>query len=101
MTDNSKVGETAADGGWTDRDPATIYPAEHHFRIVVAEPFAGEEALRQVLAGYAVTAPLAAGGTSRQGRYRTLSVSVRVGGREELVQLDRALRAVTGVRLLL
>lgn len=100
MTDDSKAGDPAA-AGWTDRDPATIYPAEHHFRIVVAEPFAGDDALRQVLAGYAVSAPLAAGGISRQGRYRTLAVSVRVASREELVQLDQALRAVPGVRMLL
>ena len=99
MADETTSG-TAADG-WSQADPATLYPAECHFRIIVTETFAGEAALQAVLAGYTVTAPLAASRASQQGRFRSFGVSVRVGGREELVRLDGALRAVEGVKLLL
>ena len=101
MADAMKPGDAAVAAGWSSADPATLYPAVVHFRIIVEAGFAGEAALHGVLAGYDVTAPLAASRSSQQGRFRAFGVSVRVGGREELVRLDQALRAVEGVRLLL
>ena len=99
MADENTGG--AEGGGWAAVDPSTIYPAEHHFRIIVGQDFACEPALRQVLARYTVTSPLADASQSRNGRFRSLQASVRVDGREELVRLDRELRAVEGVRLIL
>ena len=101
MADTLNPGDEAAAGGWSRADPATLYPADVHFRIIVEAGFSGEGALRGVLSGYDVTVPLAASRASQQGRFRAFGVSVRVGGREELVRLDQALRAVEGVRLLL
>ena len=95
------AGETSTAGGGRAGASAPLYPAEVHFRIVVEGRFAGEAALEAVLAAYAVTAPLAAASRSSTGRFRSLQVSVCVQGLEELTALDRALRAVEGVRLLL
>ena len=81
-------------------EPAA-YPAVHHVGIVVEAAFAAQDALEAVLADVEVVAPLHDGRASRTGRYRTLRVSVRVGSRAELDALDRNLRAVTGVKLLL
>jgi hypothetical protein len=81
-------------------EPAA-YPAVHHVGIVVEAAFAARGALEAALAGVEVVAPLHDGRASRTGRYRTLRVSVRVGSRDELDALDRGLRAVTGVKLLL
>jgi putative lipoic acid-binding regulatory protein len=81
-------------------EPAA-YPAVHHVGIVVEETFAARGALEAVLAGVEVVAPLHDGRASRTGKYRTLRVSIRVGSRAELDALDRNLRAVTGVKLLL
>jgi len=81
-------------------EPAA-YPAVHHIGIVVGQTFSDMPALEQALAGAEVVAPLHDGHASRTGKYRTLRVSVRVASRAELEGLDRGLRAVAGVRMLL
>lgn len=99
MTD--AVTNTGADGGGGVAKPVALYPAEVHLRIVVAGDFDNEAALQAALAAHAVVAPLAPASRSRTGRFRTLQVSVCVQGLSELEELDRALRAVSGVRMLL
>ncbi|MEI8353928.1 MAG: DUF493 family protein [Lentisphaerota bacterium] len=81
-------------------EPA-VYPAIHHVGIVVEESFAALSTLEAVLAGVEVVTPLHDGRASRTGKYRTMRVSIRVGSRAELDALDRDLRAITGVKLLL
>jgi putative lipoic acid-binding regulatory protein len=81
-------------------EPA-VYPAIHHVGIVVEEPFAALVTLEAVLAGVEIVAPLHDGRASHTGKYRTMRVSIRVGSRAELDALDRNLRAVAGVKLLL
>jgi putative lipoic acid-binding regulatory protein len=78
-----------------------LYPAEVHFSVIVTEDFTGNQALADVLATRCVTRPLQAGGVSRTRKYRSFTVSVRVPSRAELEQLDRDLRGVPGVKLLL
>ncbi len=87
--------------GWGTHDPAAIYPAECHFRVIVAGDFAAEAELRQALAASEVTSPLASARHSAGGRFHSLQVTVRVKDRAELVRLDRDLRAVAGVRMVL
>ncbi len=81
-------------------EPA-VYPAIHHVGIVVEESFAALSTLEAVLAGVEVVTPLHDGRASQTGKYRTMRVSIRVGSRAELDALDRDLRAITGVKLLL
>ncbi len=80
---------------------SAVYPAIHHIGIVVEESFAALGTLEGVLAGVEVVTPLHDGRASHTGKYRTMRVSIRVGSRAELDALDRDLRAVTGVKLLL
>ena len=56
---------------------------------------------RQVLEACEITAALAPGSVSTGGKFRSLQVAVRVKDRAELVRLDRELRAVAGVRMVL
>ena len=95
--------ESVDPGDWpaSAAEAGRLYPAEVHFRIVVERDFAGADALRRVLAAYEVTSPLAAGAVSAAGRYCAWRVSVRLKGRGEMARIDRELRAVPGVRLLL
>lgn len=88
-------------GDWAEVDPATIYPAVYHFRVIVGRQPEVEVELRRVLEAYDVTSPLAEAAQSRTGRYRSLQVAVRVVSRDELVRVDGAMRAVAGVRLIL
>ena len=87
--------------GWAVPDPATIYPAECHFRIIVVGNFDADAKLQQALAACEITSKLGPGGVSAGGKFRSLQVTVRVKDRAELVRLDRELRAVEGVRMVL
>ncbi len=78
-----------------------IYPAACHFRIIVTGDFSAEDQLRQALAASEIISALAPGGVSKEGKYRSLQVTVRIKERAELVRLDRDLRAVAGVRMVL
>ena len=81
-------------------EPA-VYPAVHHVGIVMEASFAALGTLEAVLAGVEVVTPLHDGRASHTGKYRTMRVSIRVGSRAELDALDRNLRAIPGVKLLL
>ncbi len=78
-----------------------IYPAVHHFRIIVLADSPACAEIEALLAGYDVSAPLCHGRKSRGERYQSLQVSVRLADRAEHRRLDGALRAATGVRMLL
>jgi putative lipoic acid-binding regulatory protein len=85
----------------TDSNELPLYPAECHFRIIGEAGADPSAALAALLEGYEVTSPLGAGNRSRSGRYQAFEVSARVGSREEMEALDRAIRAVPGVKMLL
>lgn len=82
-------------------DEADVYPATHHFRIIVAAGSPAPKAIETLLADYTVTSPLQAGHTSAGGRYQSLQVAVHLACRADHLRLDQALRAVEGVRILL
>lgn len=101
MADEPPKKADGIEGGWAVEDPATLYPAECHFRIIVEKGFADEARLNEILSSSEVTAPLSPGSTSSGGRFRSLQVAVRLKDRAEGVRLDEALRGVAGVRLVL
>ena len=85
-------------------DPGDLpspYPAVCHLSIIAEPRAALREALAAALAGHALASPLHEGGGTPSGRHCALRVSVRVGSRDELDALDRSLRAVPGVRMIL
>ena len=75
------------------------FPAECHLSVVTDGREGTEAALRAALVPYAVTSAPAAGKAS--GKYTAWRVSVSVASRDELHALDRALRALPGVRMVL
>lgn len=85
----------------SDINGPSAYPAVHHIGIVVSKDFGGKAALADALAENTIVTALHDGQQSRQGKYRTLRVSVRVTSLDELVALDAKLRAVAGVLLLM
>ena len=82
-------------------EESRVYPAEHHFRIIVHAGSSAQTALEDLLKGYQVVAPLCRGRASSSGRYDVFQVTVKLTSRDEHIRLDTALRAVDGVRLLL
>ena len=88
-------------GAGADPNEARLYPAEHHFRIIVEGTSDARTAIEAILSGYEMTAPLSTGGQSSGSRYQSLGVSVKLPDRASHHQLDAARRAVVGVRILL
>lgn len=82
-------------------DETKIYPARHHFRVIVQAGSPARAAIELLLRDFAVVGTLRDANTSRGGRYVSLQVTVDLASRAEHLLLDAALRAVDGVRLLL
>lgn len=80
---------------------ADVYPATHHFRIIVAAGGTVQKAIEALLADFAVASPLQAGKVSAGGRYQSLQVAVHLACRADHLRLDQSLRAIEGVRILL
>lgn len=79
-----------------------LYPAVLHLSIIGEATREGmEDGVRAALAGCEVVRPLTEGNGTPSGRHRALRVSVQVASRSELDELDRKLRAVPGVRMIL
>ncbi len=82
-------------------DEAAVYPATHHFRIIVAAGSQAPQAIATLLEDFAVASPLQAGRASAGGRYQSLQVAVHLDCRADHLRLDQSLRAIAGVRILL
>ena len=76
------------------------YPVECHMSVIVESGREGtERALQDALVAFKVTAPLSKGATVSSGRYHAWRVTVKVNSSEELHAVDKILRAVKGVRM--
>ena len=82
-------------------DEAEVYPATHHFRIIIAAGSAARGAIEALLADFTVASPLEEGRASAGGRYQSLQVAVHLPCRADHLRLDQALRMIEGVRILL
>ena len=82
-------------------DEAEVYPATHHFRIIIAAGSPARKTIETLLANFTVASPLQAGHASAGGRYQSLQVAVHLPCRADHLRLDQALRAIEGVRILL
>ena len=78
-----------------------VYPAVQNFRIITDAAVISESALKAALSGYDVVSPLAKGRASSAGKYIVYEVSVRLTSRAEHFAVDGAIKAVSGVKILL
>jgi putative lipoic acid-binding regulatory protein len=77
------------------------YPAEMHFRVITEPAVLSLPELEAVLSRYKVTQELEPSHQSEFKRYLAYSVSIAVQSREQMAEIDAALRAVPGVRMVL
>jgi putative lipoic acid-binding regulatory protein len=82
-------------------DPETLYPAECHVRIIAEQRPDVAERISAVLRGLDVTEPLEKGRASAGGKYATYQLTLWVDSRERMRELDNALAAIEGVRMVL
>lgn len=85
----------------TPEQAAEIFPAECHFKIVVAASDGVAGRLNQVLDAYQREERVCLGNRSAGGKYVTYNVSLVVENLELMREMDCAFRAVEGVRMVL
>lgn len=84
-----------------EADEEKVYPAVHHFKIIVDIALFNEDILKRELAAYDLRSPLVRGRASSGGKYVTYEVSVYFETRMWHHQFDGAVKAVPGVKILL
>ena len=78
-----------------------VYPCECHFRIIAFNRPGMFSAIEQVLKRLHVTGPLEESHVSNEGTYKSFAVSTVVWSRDEMNAIDRTLRDVEGVKMVL
>ena len=81
--------------------PSPTYPADCHLSIIVEKREGIEQTLHEVLKPFKIVSPLTPGTQTPSGHYNAWRVTVEVGSTEELHAVDKAIRAVPGVRMIL
>lgn len=87
-----------------DQQPAQReleYPVVVHFRLITEPKLFDVGAAEIALTPFEVVAPIQPSSASSGGRYQAYGVSVKAQSRDDLDELDRVLKAVPGVRMVL
>lgn len=84
-----------------EADESKVYPAVHHFKVIVDSAAFQEAALHTELANHDVRKPLARGRASSGGKYTTYEVSIHFVDRASHHRFDAAVKAIAGVKILL
>ena len=77
------------------------FPLDCHFRIIAENQQGMHFVIETVLIQLGVSAPLKLENRSDKGKYQSFSVEVRVESLERMNEIDRALRSIVGVKMVL
>lgn len=77
------------------------FPATCHFKIIAKQLDDIQPRLEAVLAALQIKQPLEAGRVSAGGQYKSFNLSMEVESLARMKEIDRALGAVDGVKLVL
>lgn len=79
-----------------------LFPTVCHFKVIAVDFDHMEVELNEVLAGLGLERhSFARGNRSTGGKYVTYETSIHVESRDQMVEIDGALRAVQGVKMVL
>ncbi len=81
--------------------PEIEFPVDCHFKVIAEELNGIQSAIETALMNLGVSSPLPTGNRSAGGKYVTFNVTVRVGSREQMNQIDAELRKIPGVKMVL
>ena len=85
-----------------DMQPTEVeYPAEFHFRVICDSAADLFETINVITERYTITQKLDSSKTSTSGKYQSFSVSIIFESRAAMVDFDREIKAVPGMRMLL
>lgn len=85
----------------SEEGEALKFPLACQFRIIAERQEGTQEKLGRALLKLGVRSPIVEQNQSKTGRYQSFSVDVYVHSMEMMNQIDQALRAVPGVRMVL
>ncbi|MDD2710253.1 MAG: DUF493 domain-containing protein [Verrucomicrobiae bacterium] len=77
------------------------FPLECHFRVIAECREGMRTEIEAVLRRLGIEAPVERGNVSGKGRYAGFNFSAAVESREAMQRIDRELRAIQGVRMVL
>jgi putative lipoic acid-binding regulatory protein len=77
------------------------FPCECHFRIIAINRTGMFESLAAALRKLGIDAALEESHTSKEGTYKSFCFSMAVWSHEEMDTVDKVLRAVDGVKMVL
>ncbi len=82
-------------------DASNPFPAECHFKIIAEAERTVQPAIERALDEESMMVGVHRGHASAGGKYITFNVSMTIPDRDTMVRLDRAFRAIEGVRMVL
>ena len=85
----------------TPDEREALFPAECHFKVIARDEDGVAESLHRALLSLQVEAPLSAGNSSAAGTYITYNLSLLIETHARMLEIDAALRAVDGVKMVL
>ena len=78
-----------------------LFPLECHFRVIAENQDGMHFVIETVLMQLGVRVPVVKTNTSGGGRYASFNITTVVESREIMNRIDRALRQIRGVRMVL
>jgi putative lipoic acid-binding regulatory protein len=82
-------------------DAELAFPVEVHFRVIAFADAGTEAEVRAAAEHLGLGGALTPGNVSAGGKYHTFNLTVTVESAERMGEIDRAFRAVPGVKMVL
>jgi putative lipoic acid-binding regulatory protein len=82
-------------------EPKLVFPVTCHFKIITEDLHNMHFVIETVLMQLGVHDPITPGHRSAAGKYVTYNVSIHVESRMRMDKIDRALREIVGVKMVL
>ncbi len=83
------------------KSPKLTFPVDCHFKVIAEDLEHMHFVIETVLMELGIQNPLTPGNRSKNGKYITFNVSVRVASREMMERIDSELRNIQGVKMVL
>ena len=77
------------------------FPLECHFRVIAVNEGNIHGAIESVVKNLGIKAPVSKANTSAKGKYGSFNISTTVESRESMNRIDRELRRIQGVRMVM
>ena len=84
-----------------DKPVELLFPLECHFRVIAEKSENMKFVIETVLLEIGITSPVEKANTSAGGKYMSFNISTLVPSREIMERIDRELRLIQGVKMVM